>query len=311
MSNPITIPVDNDNYEQQLAYDLIANTNRCLFITGKAGTGKTTFIHRIQKEIQKNFIVLAPTGIAAIAAGGQTVHAFFGFPMEVIGPHTNLQVSFSNEELLWRIDTIIIDEASMLRSDMVDGMDRYLRLAFHNNMPFGGKQIIFVGDLFQLPPVVRKGSVDEEMLCDLYGPGIPFFYKANVLKRMNLPKIEFQKIYRQADNTFVEVLNKMRVGEIGDKELNILNERVSANDDLADYSVILTGFNKKAERINEKRLNALEGDEVIYDGTKTDAFKSSDCPAPEHLRLKIGAQVILLKSFFVEMIIQQNVPMVL
>ena len=296
MSNPINIPVDNDNYEQQLAYDLVANTNRCLFITGKAGTGKTTFIQRIQKEIQKNFVVLAPTGIAAIAAGGQTVHSFFGFPMEVIGPHTKLQVSFSNEELLRHIDTIIVDEASMLRSDMVDGMDQYLRLAFHNNMPFGGKQIIFVGDLFQLPPVVRKGTVDEEMLCDLYGIGTPFFYKANVLKRMNLPKIEFKKVYRQTDNTFIEILNKIRVGEVGYAELDILNEHVSTSDDMDDYFVILTGFNKKAERINEVKLNALEGEEVVYDGIKNEKFKPSDCPAPEHLRLKIGAQVIFCRN---------------
>lgn len=289
-------PIDNDNAEQSLAYELVANTNRCLFITGKAGTGKTTFIQRIQKEVPKNFVILAPTGIAAIAAGGQTVHSFFGFPMEVIGPHTKLQVSSSNEELLKHVDTIIVDEASMLRSDMVDGMDRYLRMAFHNNMPFGGKQIIFVGDLFQLPPVVKKGTVDDEMLCDLYGVGTPFFYKANVLKRMNLSKIEFQKVYRQTDNTFVEVLNKMRIGEIGETELNILNEHVSYSDDLDDYSVILTGFNKKAERINEVKLNALEGDEVVYDGIKTDDFKTGDCPAPEHLKLKIGAQVIFCRN---------------
>lgn len=296
MSNPVTIPVDKENYEQQLAYDLVANTNRCLFITGKAGTGKTTFIQRIQKEIQKNFIVLAPTGIAAIAAGGQTIHSFFGFPMEVIGPHTKIQVSFTNEDLLKHVDTIIVDEASMLRSDIVDGMDRYLRIAFHNNMPFGGKQIIFVGDLFQLPPVVRKGTVDDEMLCDLYGMGTPFFYKANVLKRMNLPKIEFKKIYRQSDNTFIEILNKIRVGEVGQAELNILNEHVSSSDNMDDYSVILTGFNKKAERINEVKLNALEGDEVVYNGIKTDEFKPGDCPAPEHLRLKIGAQVIFCRN---------------
>ena len=296
MCTPIFTPIDNDNPEQQLAYDLVANTNRCLFITGKAGTGKTTFIKRIQKEIQKNFIVLAPTGIAAIAAGGQTIHSFFGFPMEVIGPHTILQVSLTNEELLRHVDTIIVDEASMLRSDMVDGMDRYLRLAFHNNMPFGGKQIIFVGDLFQLPPVVKKGTVDDEMLCDLYGIGTPFFYKAKVLRRMNLPKIEFIKVYRQTDNTFVDILNKMRIGEIEEKELNILNKHVSSSDALADYSVILTGFNKKAERINKIKLNALDGDEVVYHGIKTNDFKAGDCPAPEQLRLKIGAQVIFCKN---------------
>lgn len=296
MSNSISIPFDKDNYEQQLAFDLVSKTNRCLFITGKAGTGKTTFIQRLQKEIQKNFVVLAPTGIAAIAAGGQTVHSFFSFPMEVIGPHTKLEVSPSNKELLKHVDTIIIDEASMMRSDMVDGMDRYLRIAFHNNMPFGGKQIVFVGDLYQLPPVVRRGSADDEMLCDLYGIGTPYFYKANVLKRMNLPKIEFQKIYRQTDRTFVRILNKMRIGEIGEEELNILNQHISNSDNLNDYSVILTGFNKKAERINEVKLNALEGSEIIYTGIKNDNFKSGDCPAPEYLKLKIGAQVIFCRN---------------
>lgn len=290
------ILADTANEEQKLAYEIVAKTNCCLFITGKAGTGKTTFIRRIQNEIKKNFVVLAPTGIAAIAAGGQTIHSFFGFPMEVIGPHTKLQVSLSNEELLRHVDTIIIDEVSMLRSDMVDGMDRYLRLAFHNNMPFGGKQIIFVGDLFQLPPVVRMGTVDDEMLCDLYGIGTPFFYKANVLKRINLPKIEFRKVYRQTEETFVNILNKMRVGEIGREELDILNEHVSSSNDLEDYSVILTSFNKKAEQINEVKLNALDEGEVIYDGIKTGEFNSSDCPAPQHLKLKIGAQVIFCRN---------------
>ncbi len=288
--------IDDYNTEQQLAYNLISKTNRCLFITGKAGTGKTTFIQRIQKEIQKNFVVLAPTGIAAIAAGGQTIHSFFGFPMEVIGPNTKLQISFLKEELLRHADTIIIDEASMLRSDMVDGMDRSLRLVLHNNMPFGGKQIVFVGDLFQLPPVVKRGSADDEMLCDLYGSGIPFFYKANVLRLMNLPKIEFRKVYRQTDYTFIEVLNKMRIGEVGEKELNILNEHISYYDNLDDYSVILTGFNKKAEQINEVKLNAIDGYEIVYQGNKSGVFKSGDCPAPELLRLKIGAQVIFCRN---------------
>lgn len=209
-----TIIVDKQNVEQQKAFDLVANTNTCLFITGKAGTGKTTFVRRIQEEIDKNFLVLAPTGIAAIAVGGQTIHSFFGFPMDVIGPHTKLEVSYESKMILKRIDTIIVDEASMVRCDMVDGMDRYLRMAFSTNMPFGGKQIVFVGDLFQLQPVVRKGSEEEKMLCDLYGSGTPYFFKANILKRMNLPKIEFQKVYRQNDADFLNVLNKMRTGDV-------------------------------------------------------------------------------------------------
>ena len=191
MENECNFKLDTQNVEQQKAFDLVVNTNTCLFITGKAGTGKTTFIKRIQEEINKNFLVLAPTGIAAIAVGGQTMHSFFGVPMHAMGPHT--ETSLSNEKflILKQTDTIIVDEASMVRSDMVDGMDRCLRMVFHTNMPFGGKQVIFVGDLFQLPPVVKEGSADAEMLHDLYGAGLPFFYKAFVLKRMNLPKIEF------------------------------------------------------------------------------------------------------------------------
>lgn len=279
-----------------MAYDIVAKTNKCLFITGKAGTGKTTFVQRIQKEIKKNFLVLAPTGIAAIAVGGQTMHSFFGFPLEVLGPHTNLFVSDENELLLKHIDTIIIDEASMVRSDMVDGMDRYLQKAFHTHMPFGGKQVIFVGDLYQLPPVVKRGTVDDEMLCDLYGTGTPFFYKANVLKRMNLPKIEFQKIYRQTDTDFIEILNKMRIGEIGEKELTLLNRHVKSDDNVGDYSVILTAFNRMAEKINDTRLLQIENEEFLYEGIKTGKFKSGDCPAPEKLKLKIGAQVIFCRN---------------
>ena len=288
--------IDKTNREQQLAYELIAKTNKCLFITGKAGTGKTTFVQRIQQEINKNFLVLAPTGIAAIAVGGQTMHSFFGFPLEVLGPHTDFFVSDENELLLRHIDTIIIDEASMVRSDLVDGMDRYLQKAFHTHMPFGGKQVIFVGDLYQLPPVVKRGTVDDEMLCDLYGTGTPFFYKANVLKRMNLLKIEFQKIYRQTDADFIEILNKMRIGEIGDEELALLNSHVKSDDNVGDYSVILTAFNRMAEKINDTRLEKIDNEEFLYEGIKTGKFKSGDCPAPEKLKLKIGAQVIFCRN---------------
>ncbi len=288
--------LDKANYEQQQAYNLVANTNNCLFITGEAGTGKTTFIKLIQEKINKQFLVLAPTGIAAIAVGGQTIHSFFGFPLEVIGPHTNLELSYNNQMVLEKTDTIIIDEVSMVRSDIIDGMDRCLRMAFHTNMPFGGKQIIFVGDLFQLPPVVKRASVDEEMLHDLYGSGTPFFYKARVLKRMNLPKIEFKKVYRQNDEDFVHILNNMRRGRTNAKDLELLNSRVCSKDDIKQYSVILTAYNSMAEKINDKKLNALEGEEYHYQAVVNGTFKRSDSPAPETLRLKIGAQVIFCRN---------------
>ena len=288
--------LDKDNKEQQLAYELVAKTDRCLFITGKAGTGKTTFIQRIQEEIDKNFLVLAPTGIAAIRAGGQTLHSFFGFPMEAIGPHSFIKITKANEELLSHVDTIIVDEVSMVRSDLIDGMDRYLRLAFKTHRPFGGKQVIFVGDLYQLPPVVKRGSVDAEMLENIYGPGIPFFYKASVLKQINLPKIEFQKVYRQKDEKFVDILNRMRVGELSDEDVEVLNSHIASGEDVGDYSVILTGNNRKADRINQSKLDAIKEEERIYEGVICEEFNMADSPAPKILKLKVGAQVIFIRN---------------
>ena len=292
----LEIQIDRNNVEQQMAFDIVANTNTCLFITGKAGTGKTTFVKRIQEEIKKNFIVLAPTGIAAINVGGETIHSFFGLPLEVIGPHTKIEVSLEKKSLLENVDTIIIDEASMVRSDMVDAMDRYLRAVFSTHMPFAGKQIVFVGDLYQLPPVVKRGSADEEMLNDLYGAGVPFFYKAHVLKRMNLPKIEFRKIYRQNDADFVRILNKIRIGETKKEDLEILNQHICNTKETKDYSVTLTAFNNMAISINEEKLDEIEAEEFVYEGKITGDFKRKDFPVPDKLRLKVGAQVIFCRN---------------
>lgn len=288
--------LDLQNAEQQKAFDLVANTNNCLFITGKAGTGKTTFIKRIQEEINKNFLVLAPTGIAAITVGGQTMHSFFGFPMQAIGPHTNTVLSYENKCILEETDTIIVDEVSMVRCDMVDGMDRCLRMVFKTNMPFGGKQVVFVGDLFQLPPIIKSNSADAEMLQDLYGAGTPFFYKAFVLKRMNLPKIEFQKVYRQSDKEFLAVLNKMRTGEVNPEDLELLNQHVGKEYEGQDFSVTLTAFNKMAENINEEKLGAIQSEEFCYQAKIQNEFKKNEAPVPEKLRLKVGAQVIFCRN---------------
>ena len=281
--------------DQQKAFDLIANTNTPLFITGKAGTGKSTFIKMIQEEIDKDFLVLAPTGIAAINVGGQTMHSFFEFPFEVIGPHTKLRISDEKRELLKHIDTIIVDEVSMVRCDMVDGMDRYLREAFHTHMPFGGKQVVFVGDLFQLPPVVAN-TADEDMLGDLWEKGKPYFYKAHVLKRMNLPKIEFRTVYRQKDSSFLEILNRLRIGECTTEDLNLLNQRVDYDGDTKDYSVILTAYRRRADLMNDEKLAELDSEEYCYTGKVEGKFKTKDFIVPEQLKLKVGAQVMFCKN---------------
>lgn len=295
MENTIAT-LDEKNVELQKAFDLVAYTNTSLFITGKAGTGKTTFVKWIQDKINKNFLLLAPTGIAALNVGGQTMHSFFGFPLEVIAPGTYMEVSLEKRNILEKTDTIIIDEASMVSADMVDGMDRFLRALTHSHLPFGGKQVVFVGDLFQLPPVVKQGSVDEVILHDLYGNGTPYFYKANALKRMNLPKIEFQKVYRQKYQPFLDILDRMRVGENTQEDMEIINEHVSLDDKVGDYSVTLTAYNQKAESINEMKLNEIESEEFCYHGTLEGNFRIQDVPVPMKLKLKVGAQVIFCRN---------------
>lgn len=289
---------DPTNFEQQKAFDLVANTNASLFVTGKAGTGKTTFIKGIQKLIKKNFLVLAPTGIAAMNVGGQTIHSFFGLLFEAIGSGTKLEVSREKRDVLKYTDTIIIDEASMVRCDWVDSIDRFLRSLMETHLPFGGKQVVFVGDLFQLPPVVKYGSADYEMLCDMYGSGTPYFYKANVIKRMNLPKIEFQKVYRQKDSRFLEILDRMRLGENTCEDLDMLNQQVSSNDKVGDFAVILTAYVKMADGINEKKLDDIDSNEFCYKGDIEGDFRIWDTPVPMELRLKVGAQVIFCRNDF-------------
>lgn len=294
----IEFKIDQANVEQQKAFDLVANTNTSLFVTGKAGTGKTTFIKGIQKLIKKNFLVLAPTGIAAMNVGGQTIHSFFGLPFEAIGPGTKLEVSREKRDVLKHTDTIIIDEASMVRCDWVDSIDRFLRSLEETHLPFGRKQVVFVGDLFQLPPVVKYGSADYEMLCDMYGSGTPYFYKANVIKRMNLPKIEFQKVYRQKDSRFLDILDRMRLGENTNEDLDMLNQQVSSNDKVGDFAVILTAYVKLADGINEKKLDDIDSEEFCYKGDVDGNFRIQDTPVPMELRLKVGAQVIFCRNDF-------------
>ncbi len=291
--------IDQENVEQQKAFDLVANTDASLFVTGKAGTGKTTFIKGIQQLVKKkNFLVLAPTGIAAMNVGGQTIHSFFGLPFEAIGPNTRLEVSREKRDVLKYTDTIIIDEASMVRCDWVDSIDRFLRSLMETHLPFGGKQVVFVGDLFQLPPVVKYGSADYEMLCDMYGSGTPYFYKANVIKRMNLPKIEFRKVYRQKDSRFLEILDRMRLGENTNEDLDILNQQVSSNDTVGDFAVILTAYVKLADGINEKKLDDIDSEEYCYEGDVEGDYRIYDTPVPMELRLKVGAQVIFCRNDF-------------
>ena len=287
--------LDKENKQQMLAYELIANTNSSFFLTGRAGTGKTTFLRKVQKMVDKQFITLAPTGVAAILAGGDTIHSFFGLPMDVCTPGTMGKMSEARIHALIHADTIIIDEVSMVRCDIIDAVDYTMRKTLRTTLPFGGKQVIFVGDMFQLPPVVKQGA-EYDMMHDLYHTDDFFFYKAEVIKRMRLVKIEFQKVYRQEDQDFLRILENVRLNRTTPENLMHLNDRVCEPTKEDGTVITLTSLNKTADNINQGRLAEIEAEEYTYEGTVTGKYEEKRFPVDMTLRLKVGAQVMFTRN---------------
>ena len=287
--------IDTQNKQQMLAYELIANTNSSFFLTGRAGTGKTTFLRNVQKMVDKQFITLAPTGVAAILAGGDTIHSFFGLPMDVCTPGTMGKMSEARILTLIHTDTIIIDEVSMVRCDIIDAIDYTMRKTLRSSLPFGGKQVIFVGDMFQLPPVLNRGA-EGELMNDLYHTDDCFFYKADVIKRMRLVKIEFQKVYRQEDQDFLRILENVRLNKTTPENLMHLNERVCQPTQQDGMVITLASLNKTADSINQKRLAEIEAEEYIYEGTVEGKFEEKRFPVDLTLKLKVGAQVMFTRN---------------
>lgn len=287
--------IDKENKQQVMAYDLIANTNSSFFLTGKAGTGKTTFLRNVQKMVDKQFITLAPTGIAAIIAGGDTIHSFFGLPMDVCTPGTMGKMSEARIMTLIHTDTIIIDEVSMVRCDIMDAIDYTMRKVLRSTQPFGGKQVIFVGDMFQLPPVVKQGA-ERELMHDLYHTDDFFFYKADVIKRMRLVKIEFQKVYRQEDKDFLNILENVRMNRATPKNLVHLNERVCQPTKEDGMVITLASINRTADNINQQCLSEIDAEEYIYEGTVQGKFDEKRFPVDMNLKLKVGAQVMFTRN---------------
>lgn len=290
------IQIDAQNSQQLQAYDLIANTNSSFFLTGRAGTGKTTFLRKMQHLTDKQFIVLAPTGVAAILAGGDTIHSFFGLPLEVCIPGTCGNIGNDSIKALYHADTIIIDEVSMVRCDIIDAIDTTIRKVMRSTLPFGGKQIIFVGDMFQLPPVVSQ-KAEKEMLHDIYDTDDFFFYKAKALRSMRLVKIEFRKVYRQdEDKHYLHVLENIRMNRAGADDFAALNSRVVAADADRDIVITLTSLNRTADAINQQRLGAIDAVEYVYEGDISGRFENGKLPVEKSLRLKVGAQVMFTRN---------------
>lgn len=299
--------LDLNNPEFQTLWQLINTTNRSVFLTGKAGTGKSTFLKYICNNIKKKYVVLAPTGIAAVNVGGMTLHSFFKIPLRPIVPDApefkptvireTQQYTSEKLKLFRELELIIIDEISMVRADIIDFIDKILRIFTHNlHQPFGGKQILFVGDVFQLEPVTKS---DERDVLSHYYKNF-FFFNANVFQEMNLVPIELRKIYRQKNPEFVALLDKVRDNSIREAELAPLNKRYIPNfqqDVNSDeFQMTLATRRDLVDSINEGCLNALSGAEYIFEGIISGDFPENSLPTSRSLALKVGAQVIFVKN---------------
>ncbi len=282
------------NAEFRHTLDLIEQDCPCLFLTGKAGTGKSTLLHYLRQTTAKATAVLAPTGVAALNVGGQTIHSFFRFPPALIDPDS-LQKR-QNTKLFKKLETLIIDEVSMVRADVMDGIDRALRLyrdALHT--PFGGVQVILCGDLFQLPPIVRER--DLQTFFDQHYGG-PYFFCAKVFENLQPSSVELTRIYRQHDKDFIYVLNKIRENEVDAKLLTMLNARVQRGGGPPHNSsfITLTATNRAAFRMNQICLERLAGRSYTYQAEVLGQFEESISPTEELLELKPGAQVMLIRN---------------
>ena len=299
--------LDTNNKEFQDALQLITHTRQPVFLTGKAGTGKSTFLKYICNHTKKKYVVLAPTGIAAINAGGVTLHSFFKLPFRPMLPDDpDLSLSHGRifeffkypkekRKIIAEVDLIIIDEISMVRADIIDCVDRILRVYSGNmRLPFGGKQLLFVGDVFQLEPVVP--SDQKEILSLFYAS--PFFFSARVFKDINLVPIELQKVYRQTDSVFINILDRIRNNAARKQELDTLNGRYfpSFEPQNEDMYITLATRRDQVDFINEKKLAELPGEEYVSVGKIEGDFPESSLPTQLNLSIKEQAQVIFIDN---------------
>lgn len=283
----------------ELIIDFIEKTNRPIFLTGKAGTGKTTFLRYIRSNTKKNLAVVAPTAVAAINAGGVTIHSFFQVPFGPILPipHTNAFTEFSGKsfgpekaKLIKHLDLLIIDEISMVRADTMDYIDRALRFTKGNSRPFGGVQLLMIGDLYQLPPVFQN---DWHLLGKFYKG--PYFFNSLIFREYLLLTFELEKVHRQSDPTFIEILNEIRNGSISNLLLEKLNQHYQEKPNLENH-VTLTTHNPLVKKINEERLHQLPGESYRFMAKVTGDFPKEAYPTEEELVLKAGAMVMFIKN---------------
>ena len=281
----------SDEYKYVL--DELEKTNHNLFVTGKAGTGKSTLLQLFKHTTKKKIVVLAPTGIAALNVGGQTIHSFFGFPPRII--QKNEIKKRYQTKIYKNIDVLVIDEISMVRADVIDNIDYFLRLNREVNRPFGGVQVVFFGDLFQLPPVIATPE-EQYYFSQVYAS--PYYFDAKVIKAgdIEITNIELQKIYRQEERHFIRLLDAVRSSRIDQDDLDDLNVRHFPLFEPEDYYITLSTRNAIVDQINERELQQINEPELQFQAEITGAFDLRQYPADAVLRLKEGAQVMFVKN---------------
>ena len=294
---------------QELAYHYVQHTNRCIFLTGKAGTGKTTFLRRLKEECPKQMAVVAPTGVAAINAEGVTIHSLFQLPPQLFLPtdearrqlFAEMQMRANKQRVLRNLELLVIDEVSMVRADLLDTIDTVLRHFKHRpTIPFGGVQLVVIGDLFQLSPVVRE---EEWRLLQPFYDG-PYFFQARVFRELKPIYIEFEHVYRQTNLEFLSILNEVRNNALTPQSFAILNSRVKSLGtevlgslgENSKQAITLSTHNSKVDAINRREMEALKGKEYTYKAKITDTFPESMYPIDEQLTLKVGARVMFIKN---------------
>lgn len=299
----------------ELAAKFVNNTGAPIFLTGKAGTGKTTFLRNLVNQTHKRHVILAPTGIAALHAKGVTIHSQFLLPMGSFLPVREPEGNFTDQfgfftqhtlarkhplnhlrkSVLRSIDLLVIDEVSMLRADILDAIDYRMRSVKGNfNDPFGGVQVLMIGDLYQLPPIVRE---QEWQILNRFYPSMHFF-EAKALQNSGMVYLELDKIFRQQDQEFIDVLNHLRDNQITPEDIRLLNKHFKTAEEVKELPacITITTHNRKADELNQKELQALEGPSFYYDAEVTDDFPESLFPLPRRLELREGAQIMFVKN---------------